>query len=144
MKIAVGADHRGFKQKELILAFYEQYHGVTMVDVGAYDDKRSDYPIYAHKVIDLLCKKEVDLGILLCGSGIGMAITANRTKGIYAGVVWNQEIAQNAREHDNVNVLVLPSDYVADEDVIGIVTTWAKASFFGGRYQERLELIDDK
>lgn len=144
MKIAIGADHRGYKQKNDILTYFREYPGIELIDVGAHDDERSDYPIFAQKVAKLVQQKEVDLGILLCGSGIGMAIAANRYEHIYAGVAWSAHVARNAKEHDDVNILVIPSDYVADDEVILIISTWLKAAFFGGRYQERLALVDNK
>ncbi len=142
MKIAIGSDHRGFDQKNIILNYYNSYPGVDLIDVGTKSEDRTDYPIFAHKVVTLMEKGQADLGILLCGSGVGMAIAANRHKLIYAGVAWNKEVARVGREHDNINLLVLPSDFISDDEVISIIAAWMKASFFGGRYQERLDLIE--
>ena len=141
MKIAVGADHRGYAQKQLVL---EQFADspYTLIDVGTDSDERTDFPIYTDKVVQLIKEKEVQIGILLCGSGIGMAIAANRYCDIYAGVVWNETIAQKAKEHNNVNLIVLPSDYITDKEVMPIINAWLDATFIGGRYAERLAMID--
>jgi ribose 5-phosphate isomerase B len=139
MKIAIGTDHRGFAHKEYIKKQCRQYE---WADVGAYDDQRSDYPIYARQVVDLLLSGEVDYGVLLCSTGIGMAIAANRYTSIYAAVVWNEDIARQATMEDNMNVLVLPSDCVCLEQSVAIIKVWLSTSFKGGRYAERLAMID--
>ncbi len=142
MHIAIGADHRGYAQKKLVL---EQFSNpsYSLIDVGVDSGERTDFPLYTDKVVNAIKQKEAELGILLCGSGIGMAIAANRHHGIYAGVVWNEAIARKAKEHNNVNVLVLPSDYITDEQVLPIVYAWLDASFNGGRYAERIAMIDN-
>lgn len=144
MRIAIGADHRGFAQKIIILDFFAKEKQHTCIDVGTMSEERTDYPIYAQKAVAMLQAQMVDLAILLCGSGIGMAIAANRYPHIQAGVAWNREVARLARAHDNVNVLVIPSDFVANEQVMHIVESWLYAEFLGGRYAERLEMIDRK
>lgn len=143
MKIAIGADHRGFEQKNIILqkladASYE------FLDVGTYSNERTDYPIYAEKVVQLMHEGQAQAGILLCGNGIGMALAANRHPQIYAGVAWNVQIAQKAKEHDNVNVLVIPSDYVSEEQLIPLIKSWLDAHFNNGRYAERIKMIDNE
>src|SRR5579872_1573304 len=110
MKIAIGTDHRGFLHKEYIK---NSMTDITWVDVGTHDQERTDYPIYAEQAAQLLLSNSVDYGILLCSTGIGMAIAANRHKNIYAGVVWNEEIARQSKAEDNINMLVLPSDCVS-------------------------------
>ena len=142
MKIAIGADHRGFKQKTIILSALAQEADVACIDVGTETSERTDYPIYAQAVVRLMLNGEAQLGILLCGSGAGIAIAANRYTGIYAGVAWLAEVAAVIKEHDNVNVLVIPSDYVSDEQVMPIVKAWLQARFKEGRYAERLCMID--
>ena len=141
MKIVVGADHRGYAQKQLIL---EQLADspYTLIDVGTASDERTDFPVYTDKVVNLIKEKQAQLGILLCGSGIGMAIAANRHRGIYAGVVWNETIAKKAKEHNNANLVVLPSDYITDEQVMPILNAWLDATFNGRRYAERIAMID--
>ena len=140
MKIAIGADHKGFAQKELIKKNLNT--AIDWIDVGTFDTKRTDYPIFAQKVAQLIQKKEVQAGLLLCATGIGMAISANRFANIYAGLVWNKKIAKLAKEDDNVNVLVIPSDFVSNDQLIPIITSWLNAQFKGERYQQRLDIID--
>lgn len=142
MKIVIGADHRGFAQKKIILDFFAREKQHTLIDVGAMTDERTDYPVYAHKAVAMLQAKMVDAAILLCGSGIGMAVAANRYPRVIAGVAWNREVACVARAHDNVNVLVIPSDFVSDDQLIPIIDGWLYAEFLGGRYAARLEMID--
>lgn len=143
MKIAIGADHRGFEHKEYIKK-YTRINNVSIewIDVGVYTTERSDYPLYASHVAELVTTSAVGRGILVCGSGIGMAIVANRYNGVYAGVVWNEEVARFAAEHDKVNVLSIPSDFVSEKEAVLVVQTWLTSHFLGGRYQQRIDLID--
>ncbi len=141
--IAIGADHRGFAMK----AFLQQEQllpgvAITWIDVGAYSNERSDYPFFAVPVVRALLEQRAQYGILLCGSGIGMAIVANRFCGIYAGLAWNEEIARQAKEDDNVNVLVLPSDYIDNKKARAILCAWLGSEFKHGRYERRIALID--
>lgn len=143
MKIAIGADHRGFECK----AYLKQYvvcgdDSIIWIDVGADSPEHSDYPVYAKAVSEMVQEGHADRGILICGSGIGMAIMANRYDKIYAGLVWNEVVAQQSREHDNTNILVLPSDFITLEQAAKMVNVWLAAQFKGGRHQERLALID--
>lgn len=140
--IAIGADHRGFEQKKIILDHFMPDGSYQFIDVGAYSSKRTDYPLYAKKVIELMLSGQAQKGILLCGSGIGMGIYANRYKGIYAGVAWSPEVAQQAAQDDNVNILVLPSDYISNDQAVAAVHAWLHTQFKGGRYADRLAMID--
>lgn len=143
MKIAIGADHRGVDQKKVIQA---QVTVESMIlewtDVGAYSKERTDYPLFARAVCQLMQAGQVERGILLCATGVGMAIAANRFKGIYAALAWNEEIARLSRESDKSNVLVLPSDFISDEQAVRMIQVWLPARFAGGRYQERIDQID--
>jgi ribose 5-phosphate isomerase B len=143
MKIALGADHRGFVVKEFLRR--ENFIGdmpVVWIDCGAHDAHRSDYPLFVQKVCELVLKKEVGAGILFCATGIGMSIAANRNSGIRAAIVWNETVARLAKEDDDANVLVLPADFVSLKDVLRIIQAWQNAQFKGGRYQERLAMFD--
>ena len=140
MKIAIGTDHRGFKIKDAICKQLDSYH---IIDMGCFDKQRCDYPVFAKLVASAVASGDADLGILLCGSGIGMAIAANRYKNIYAGLCWSPEVAKAAREDDNINILVLPADFISLEQAAFIVDTWLHAEFKKGRYQIRLEMIDE-
>jgi ribose 5-phosphate isomerase B len=139
MKIAIGADHRGFIQKEFIK---ERLAFVDWIDVGTHSQDRTDYPLYAAKVVELMASGAVDYGVLLCASGGGMAIAANRHKNIYAVVAWNIEIAKQSKAEDNANVLVLPSDFITSEDAVAMIEVWIAQEFKGGRYAERIKMID--
>lgn len=143
MIIAIGNDHHGFVQKQIIkeqLTIENQ--PIEWLDVGSYGPERVNYPPYGIAVAHSLREGEAQYGILLCGTGVGMAIVANRFKGIYAAVAWNEELARKSKEDDKANILVIPSDYVRNEDVIKMIKAWILASFKGGRYQERIEMID--
>ncbi len=138
MKIAIGTDHRGVMLKQYLI---NTVTDVDWVDKGAFDQERSDYPIYAHYVVKALLHKEVDAGILLCGSGVGMSIAANRFDGIYAALVWNTDVARLSKEHDDANIIVLPADFIQAEEAAAMVRVWKKSCFIGGRYQERIDML---
>jgi len=143
MNIAIGADHRGYEYKEYIKQnITVPEYDIDWIDVGTHDTERTDYPIFAKAVVNEIKSGKADCGILLCGSGIGMVITANRTPGIYASLAWDKEVARMSKEHTNVNVLVLPADFVSKLALRGIITAWLGATFQKGRYQERLMMID--
>ena len=139
MKISIGADHRGFSLKQKII---EHFSLCTFLDVGAHDAQRSDYPVFAQKVCSNILSEQACLGILLCGSGVGMAIAANRFPGIYAALCWSSEIARLSREDDGSNVLVVPADFVTAEQTFDMIQTWLNAQFKAGIYQKRLDMID--
>ncbi len=144
MKISIGSDHRGVALKARII---QELSDITWQDVGTNSGQRTDYPIYAKKVVDDIKDATSDFGILICGSGVGMAVAANREKGIYAALCFSPEIARVAHQDDGVNVLALSSDYCSDEENLAIaramIAEWAAGSFKGGRYAERLEMLDN-
>ncbi len=144
-KISIGADHRGFALKEAIRQSAQFGDlGITWIDEGTYTPDRTDYPLFSQKVVQSMQAETSDLGVLLCGSGAGAAIAANRFPGIYAAVVWNESVTRMTKEDDNVNVLVLPADFVDEALAIKLIIIWLSARFKGGRYQERLDMIDRK
>lgn len=143
MKIVIATDHRGFALKEWIkqqVAIANE--PVSWIDVGCFTAERCDYPPFAVQACEYLIQKKASCAILLCGTGIGMAIAANRFAGIYAGLVWNEEVARKSKEDDNCNVLVLPADYITQEQMLSCIRAWLTATFKGGRYQERIDMID--
>lgn len=143
MKIALGTDHRGFVLKELLKKnAYIAGKEITWIDCGAYDATRSDYPVFVSKVCAALDSKSADYGILLCGSGVGMSIAANRHPGIFAALAWNPDVARQCKEDDNANVLVLPADFISENQMMAMIAAWLGATFKGGRYQERIKMID--
>ncbi len=143
MKLVIGSDHRGFHMKLLLQEQIRKHEGVAIewLDAGCFSAERCDYPIFAEKVVKTILAKDADAGILLCGSGVGMSIAANRFPGIYAALVWNETGAHLSKEHDNANVLVLPANFIAAHDAVQMVNAWLNAKFLGGRYQQRLEMI---
>lgn len=138
-QISIGSDHRGFALKEYLK---QAITSVEWSDVGPHDDKRSDYPIFAQAVCHELKLNKAEEGVLICGSGIGMSIAANRHSGIYAGLCLTEENARDAREEDGINVLVLAADLVSPEAAVQIVKAWLGTEFKGGRYQDRLDMLD--
>lgn len=141
--IAIGADHRGYRYKmSLINRFKLADHTINWIDVGTYDEVRTDYPAYAKSVCEQIEDGSAQCGILICGTGAGMAVVANRYKGIYAAVAWNEQVAQLSKEYDNVNVLVIPADFVTEQEAHAMVRVWLEASFLEGRYQSRISMID--
>jgi len=139
MKLAIGNDHHGFVYKQKIIESLSHY---KWIDVGSTSKERSDFPLYSQKVIQKIQDGSVQRGILLCGSGIGMAIAANRFPSIYAALVWNIEVAKLSRQHNNSNILIIPADFVSLENSVEMVKVWCQTEFLGGRYQERIDIID--
>ncbi len=140
IKIAVGSDHAGFELKgELMKVLKDTY---WVVDKGCYSVERSDYSDYGHLVATAVTSKEVDVGILMCGSGNGINMTANKHKGIRAALCWNREVTALARQHNNANVLVLPARYMSLEDAKECVEIFLSQEFEGGRHLQRVNKID--
>ena len=148
MKIVIGSDHRGLELKKKIIKTVKKFgdRSIEWIDAGCNTPDRCDYPVYAEKVAKNILNKEAEFGVLMCGSGIGMALAANRSKGIYAGLCWSKRVAQIAYADDGINVLVLSSDFVSQEENLDIVTTmieaWNKRMFKEGRYRDRLDMAD--
>lgn len=139
--IPVAADHAGFAMKERVVAELARL-GYHPEDLGTHSTASTDYPEYAHAVARQVERGEVGRGVLLCGSGLGMAYAANRHRGVRAAVAWSPEIARLAREHNDANVLVLPSRFVGEEEGLDILRTWLDTSFAGGRHAPRVAKID--
>lgn len=141
MKIAVGADHKGFQLKRDIRGFLESL-GHEVIDFGTDSDASVDYPDFGRAAAQAVAKGEAELGLVFCWTGTGMAITANKLSGIRSAVVLNTDMAQLARQHNNVNVLAIPSKYVEPEQARAIVSSWLEARFEGGRHARRLAKIE--
>ncbi len=140
MKIAIGSDHAGFKLKEEIKKFLEE-KGIEVVDFGTSSEERVDYPDYAIPLAESVAKGEEDLGILICGTGIGMSIAANKVKGIRASLVSDVYSAHSAREHNNANVLCMGGRVLGTELAKEITNAWLNAKFLGGRHERRINKI---
>jgi ribose 5-phosphate isomerase B len=141
-RIALGADHAGFEEKEKIKATLDEL-GVEYVDMGTDSADSVDYPDYAKKVAEAVSKGEFDQGLLVCGSGTGMAIAANKVKGVRAAVAWSPDIARLARQHNNANILSLPARFMSENDAASVVKAWFDADFEGGRHEKRVEKITE-
>lgn len=138
MKIAIGADHAGFEYKEAITVFLNEHE---VKDFGTYSSDSVDYPDFAHPVSFAVENHEFDLGILICGSGNGIAITANKHQGIRAAICWNTELASLARKHNNANILCLPARFISIKEAQEITQTFLNTDFEGGRHQNRVNKI---
>lgn len=141
MKIALAADHAGFEEKEMIKKTLDEL-GVEYTDMGTNSHDSVDYPDFAHKVGEAVASGEVDQGLLLCGSGTGMAISANKVHGVRAAVAWSEDIARLARTHNNANVLALAARFTPPDEIDKIVRAWFAADFEGGRHERRVEKIE--
>ena len=140
--IAIGTDHGGYKLKEEIKKYLEE-KGIEYKDFGTYDGERTDFPIYAEKVCKSIQNKECDKGILLCTTGSGMQIVANKFKGIRCVACSNEEYAKQAKEHLNANVLALPAGYINVSEAVAMIRVWLGSEYLQGRYNERLNLIEE-
>jgi ribose 5-phosphate isomerase B len=142
MKIALASDHAGYKEKEKLKPFLKDL-GVEFEDLGTVSEDSVDYPDYARKVGERVAKGEAEQGLLVCGSGTGMAIAANKVPGVRAAVAWNEESARLARQHNDANVLSIGARMTPEEEVPKILKAWFAAKFEGGRHAERVEKIKE-
>jgi len=141
MRIALGCDHAGFRLKEAIKAYLAS-KGFRVLDEGTYSEDAVDYPDLAKKVVQDIKESRADFGILICGTGVGMSISANRVKGIRAALCLFPEMAKLAREHNDANVLVLPGRFLGVELAQWIVDAFLSSNFEGGRHTRRIEKIE--
>ncbi|HEX7721539.1 MAG TPA: ribose 5-phosphate isomerase B [Pyrinomonadaceae bacterium] len=142
MKIAIASDHAGFEEKERLKPLLTEL-GIQFEDLGTGSEASVDYPDYARKVGDEVRSGHVEQGLLVCGSGTGMAIAANKVPGVRAAVAWNEETARLAREHNNANVLALGARTTPEGTLPGIVRAWFAAKFDAGRHERRVEKITE-
>ncbi|MCI7223945.1 MAG: ribose 5-phosphate isomerase B [Fusobacterium gastrosuis] len=143
MKIALGADHGGYELKEKIKKHLSQRQDIEIVDMGTHSTESVDYPKYGHAVAKSVVEKEVDFGILVCGTGIGISIAANKIKGIRAALCFNTTMAKLTRQHNDANILALGARMVGDVLAFDIVDEFLSASFEGGRHAKRVDAIED-
>lgn len=140
MKLAIGCDHGGFERKETVVAFLRE-QGYEVTDFGCESGETADYPDVAEKVCRAVLEQQCDLAVLLCGTGIGISIAANKIHGIRAALCGDCFSARMAKEHNNANVLVLGGRVLGPELANEIVHSFLKATFQGGRHQKRLDKI---
>lgn len=142
MKIAIGSDHAGFEEKEKIKKTLDEI-GVEYEDLGTNSTESVDYPTFGAKVGRAVASGAVEQGIVVCGSGIGIAMSANKIKGVRAAQAWNEETARLARRHNDANVLSIGARVIPEEEIPKIVKAWFGAKFEGGRHERRVEEISE-
>jgi ribose 5-phosphate isomerase B len=141
MKIALASDHAGFAQKERLKSLLTEI-GVDFEDLGTCSEESVDYPDYARKVAEQVAEGRVAQGLLVCGSGIGMAISANKVNGVRAALAWSEETARLARQHNDANVLAIGARTTQPGEIAKIVRAWFESDFEGGRHRMRVEKIN--
>lgn len=142
MRVALASDHAGFAEKERLKPLLHDL-GLEVEDLGTVSEDSVDYPDYARKVAEQVARGEAERGVLVCGSGTGMAITANKVAGVRAAVAWSVESARLARQHNDANVLAIGARTTPQEDIPKIVRAWFDTAFEGGRHASRVEKIKE-
>lgn len=140
MKVSIGCDHAGYEYKEAIKKAIEA-HGHIICDHGPYSEESVDYPEFAHPVAEHVDNKVSEIGILICGSGNGVCMTANKHANVRAALCWTKEIAQLAREHNNANIICIPARFTSIPQAIQMVDVFLNTSFEGGRHERRVNKI---
>jgi ribose 5-phosphate isomerase B len=142
-RISLGSDHAGFELKEYIKEYLQSItdHKLDINDWGCYSEERVDYPDFAHKVANQVSEGKSDLGILVCGSGNGISMAANKWEDIRCALCWNSEITEMARLHNDANILSLPGRYISKEEAIKCVDVFLNTQFEGGRHSDRISKI---
>jgi len=142
MRIAIASDHAGYAEKERLKEVLADL-GVEFDDLGTVSEESVDYPDYARKVAEQVAQGQVEQGVLVCGSGTGMAITANKVPGVRAAVAWSEEIARLARQHNDANVLAIGARTTPPDEIPKIVRAFFSTKFEGGRHAARVEKISE-
>ncbi len=142
MVIALASDHGGFALKNIIKDHLTE-RGMKTVDLGTYSDASVDYPVYGKACGEAVAGGEADLGIVVCGTGIGISIAANKVKGVRCGLCTSVEMARLTKQHNNANILALGGRTTAPDLAVEIVDTWLDTEFEGGRHQRRVDMLDE-
>jgi len=140
MKVAIGSDHRGYKLKEIIKNYLREIN-IEFEDFGVFSEESSDYPDVSFKVAEKVSNNEYDFGILICSTGQGTNISANKVKNIRSALCFNPTFARLSREHNNANIISLPADFISSEDAKTAVFVFLNAKFLGGRHERRINKI---
>ena len=140
LTIALASDHAGFALKNQVQLFLED-NGAKVHDFGCFSDESCDYPDYAHPLAEAVEKGEYEFGIVICSTGNGICMTANKHQGIRAALCWEKRLAQLARQHNNANVLGLPAKFITVPQALDIVATFFQTDFEGGRHERRVNKI---
>ena len=141
MRIAIGNDHAGYAAKAVVAVELEK-QGNTVLDCGSYSEERCDYPDFAKAVATKVVSGEADFGVLICGSGEGISIAANKVKGIRCGIAYNDEVAKLMKQHNNANIIAFGARFMTNEEIIHRINIFMNASFEGGRHTQRVEKIE--
>ncbi len=142
MKIALGCDHGGYELKEKVKKHLTE-KGYEILDLGCYSTESVNYPVYGKAVGNAVVNKEADFGIVICGTGIGISIAANKVKGVRAGLCTNTTMARLTREHNDANVLAMGARMIGDVLALEIVDTFLATEFQGGRHSQRIAMLED-
>jgi ribose 5-phosphate isomerase B len=140
MTIAIASDHAGVDYKSRLVAYLKS-EGHNILDLGPYNEERVDYPDYAHALSEKVSTGQAEIGVLFCGSGNGINMSANKHQAIRSALCWNKEIAELARLHNKANVLTMPARFISFEEVKEIASTFLNTAFEGGRHEERVRKI---
>jgi ribose 5-phosphate isomerase B len=144
MRISIGCDHAAFELKEKVKQYLSTKKGIELNDWGCYSEERCDYPDFGHAVAEDVNNKKCDFGILMCGSGNGINMTANKWSGVRSALCWNSEIANMARLHNDANILTLPGRYISEEEAFKCVDEFLNTGFEGGRHSDRISKISNR
>ena len=142
MRVAIGSDHGGLDLKNEVISFLKTRPELSVIDSGTHTEESVDYPDFGRRVSEMILNKTADLGILICGTGIGISMMANRFKGIRAALVYDRFTAEMAKAHNNANILCLGGRTTTIENAKHFVQIWLDTPFEGGRHQTRLEKLD--
>jgi ribose 5-phosphate isomerase B len=140
MKLAIGSDHAGYRLKEYLKSQLES-KGIDYIDKGTFSEESTDYPEFAHAVALSVASKESDFGILVCGSGNGVAMSANKHAEIRCAICWNEELAGLARAHNDANIIALPARFISEKEGMSITEAFLSTDFEGGRHARRVNQI---
>ena len=143
MKIAIGSDHAGFLAKEEVIKFLKE-SGYEVEDVGTYSKDSCDYPIFGRKVGELVANKDCEFGVVICSSGEGIMMAANKVKGIRCGIAYNDQTAELLRQHNDANVISFGANFMDIEDIKRRLKIFLNTDFLGERHLRRVNLIEDK
>ena len=141
MKLSIGSDHAGYAYKEEIKKYLSK-KGYEVVDVGTHSTDSCDYPIFGREAAEKVAKKEVDFGILVCSSGEGIMMTANKVKGVRCGLAYNDDVARLIRQHNNANMIAFGANFMKLEDVLRRIDIFLATDFEGGRHERRVNEIE--
>ena len=142
MRVVIASDHAGYMYKQEIKKFLKD-KGIQVVDAGTNSIESCDYPIFAHEAAKKVASGDVDYGVLVCSSGEGIAIAANKIKGVRCGIAYNEDVARLMRQHNNANVISFGQAFMSLEDVLRRVDIFLKTEFEGGRHQTRVDAIEE-